>query len=47
MPSHPLKNFEIRRYCQNKTKFSDIYSRHNLPIKKDGAYVTNLDEYVQ
>ena len=28
------------------TKFNGVYSRNNLPKKiKDGAYVTNLDEY--
>ena len=45
MPSHPLTNFEIQKYYQNKTKFSGVYSRNNLLKIKDGAYVINLDEY--
>ena len=53
MTSHPLTNFEIEAYCQNKSRlngiysrFNGVYSRDNLPDKiKDGAYVVNLDEY--
>ena len=45
MPPHPLTKFEIRKYYQNDPRFNGIYSRDNLPKKKDGAYVTNLDEY--
>ena len=45
MPSHPLTNFEIQKYYQNKTKFSGVYSRNNLLKIKDGAYVINLEEY--
>ena len=45
MPSHPLTNFEIQKYYQNKTKFSGVYSRNNLLKIKDGAYVINLNEY--
>ena len=46
MPPHPLTNFEIQKYYKNETKLNDVYSRDNLPDKiKDGAYVTNLDEY--
>ena len=45
MPSHPLTNFEIQKYYQNKHRFNSVYSRDNLPKVKDGAYVTNLDEY--
>ena len=45
-PPHPLTNFEIQMYYQNKPRFNGVYSRHNLPDKiKDGAYVINLDEY--
>ena len=33
-------------YYQNETRFDGVYSRDNLPDKiKDGAYVTNLDQY--
>ena len=46
MSHHALTNFEIQRYYQNKPRFNGVYSRNNFPKKiKDGAYVTNLDEY--
>ena len=51
IPPHPLTNFEIQMYYQNKPRFNGIvfngvYSRDNLPDEiKDGAYVINLDEY--
>ena len=45
MPSHPLTNFEIQKYYQNKPKFNGVYSRNNLPKIKDGAYIINLDDY--
>ena len=45
MLSHPLTNFEIQKYYQNKPKFNGVYSRNNLPKIKDGVYVINLDEY--
>ena len=46
MPPHPLTNFEIQKYYQNEPRFNGIFSRNSLPKKiKDGAYVTNLDEY--
>ena len=46
MTLHPLTNFEIQAYYQNEPRFIGVYSRDNLPDKiKDGAYVTNLDEY--
>ena len=40
MPSHPLANFEIRDYCENKPRFNNL-----LKTIKNGAYVINLDEY--
>ena len=43
-----MTNFEIQKYYQNKPRFNGVYSRDsrdNLPKIKDGAYVTNLDEY--
>ena len=47
IPPHPLTNFEIQMYYQNEPRFSGVYSRDNLPYKiKEGAYVTNLDEYL-
>ena len=48
---HPLTNFEIQAYYQNKPRFNGIFSRDNLPECssadeiKNGAYVINLDEY--
>ena len=46
MTPHPLANFEIQAYYQIEHRFIGVYSRDNLPDKiKDGAYVTNLDEY--
>ena len=46
MPPHPLTNFEIREYYENEPRFNGVYSTNNLPkIIKNGAYVTNLDEY--
>ena len=45
MPHHPLTNFEIKKYYQNEPKFNGAYSRNNLSKIKDGAYITNLDEY--
>ena len=47
MPPHPFTNSEIQRYYQNEPRFNGVFSRNNLPLKiKDGAYVINLDEYV-
>ena len=43
MSPHPLTNYEIQNYYQNE--FNDEYSRNKLPKIKDGAYVTNLDEF--
>ena len=45
MPSHPLANFEIQKYYQNKSRFNGIYSRDNLQKIKYGPYIINLDGY--
>ena len=45
MLPHPLTNFGIQKYYQNKPKFNAVYSRKNLPKIKDGAYVLNLDVF--
>ena len=43
---HPLTNFEIQTNYQNEPRFTDVYSRDNLPYKvKNGACVINFDEY--
>ena len=47
MAAQPLTNFEIQWYYQNEPRFIGVYSIDNLPNKiKDGAYVINLDEYI-
>ena len=46
IPPHPLTNFKIQEYHENKPRFNGVYSRDNLPKTiKNGAYVINLDEY--
>ena len=36
----------MQKYYQNEPRFNGVYSRYNLPDKKeDGAYVINLEEY--
>ena len=46
MQPYPSRNFEIQTYYQNEVRFNGAFSRDNLANKiKDGAYVTNLDEY--
>ena len=45
MPPHPLTNFEIQKYYQNKSIFNGVYSKNDLPEIKDGAYVINHDEF--
>ena len=42
---HTSANFETQKYYQNLPAFNDVYSRNNLLKRKDGAYLTNLDEY--
>ena len=47
MLPHPLTNFEIQKYYKNEARFNGVFSRNNLFQKiKDGAYIVNLDEYV-
>ena len=53
MLPHPLTNLEIQNSYQNNAqqslkkeqRFNGVNSRDNLPKIKDGADVTNLDEY--
>ena len=45
MLPHPLTNFEIQKYYQNKPRFTGVYFRDNLQKIKDWAYIINLDEY--
>ena len=44
MPPHPLTNFEIQKYYQNKPRFNGAYARSSLP-KTIQAYVITLDKY--
>ena len=45
MPFYPITNFEIQTNYQNKPKFNGVYSRNNLPKRKDATYVIKLDEH--
>ena len=45
MLPHPLTNFELQKYYQNKSTFNVVYSRNNLSLIKDGTYIITLDEY--
>ena len=45
MSPHHLKDFELQRYYENEPQLKSVYSRNNLPKRKDGAYVINLDDY--
>ena len=50
MPPHPLtntkyKNTKNTKILSKRTRINGVYSRHNLPKIRDGAYVINLDEY--
>ena len=42
---HPLTNFEIQKYYQEKAKFKEVNSIDNLSKIKVGSLVANLDEY--
>ena len=33
MLSHPLTNFEIQKYYENKPRFNGVFSRDNMPKK--------------
>ena len=45
MPRHPLTNFEVQKYYQNKPKFNGFYLRNNLHKIKDGEFIINFDGY--
>ena len=46
MLPHPLTNFRIQNYYQNKLRFNGVCSRDNLQEKtKDRTYVINFYEY--
>ena len=41
MPAHPLINFEIQKYYQNKPRFNRVFSRDNMPKKNKGWDIRN------
>ena len=41
MSSHPLTNFEIQKY-KNEPRFNGVFSRNNLPKKKNKGNLINL-----
>ena len=44
--AHPLGNFEIQKYYQNRPRFNGVYSKDNLHKKiKDDTSIINPDEY--
>ena len=45
MMPHPITNFEIQSYYQNRLEFNGVYLRNILSKIKDGAYIINLDEH--
>ena len=44
VPIYPLNNIEITIYFRHESRFNSVFSRKNLPIIKDGAYVKNLND---
>ena len=41
-----MTNIEVQMYYQNEIRSNGVYSRDNLSKNiKDGAYVTNIDDY--
>ena len=45
MLPHPLTDFEVQKYYQNKPRSNGVYSRDNQPKIKDWAYIIHFDEY--
>ena len=39
MPPHPLPNFKIQKFYQNKLKFNGVYLRNYLSKIKGVAYI--------
>ena len=42
MPSQPLT---LKKYYQNKHKFSGVYSRNDVPNLREGVYVKIFHEF--
>ena len=49
LPPHPLRNFEIQEYYQNKARFNGVFSRDNLPdtIRPKGLRSKELGSAVE
>ena len=45
MLSHPLTNFEVKKYYESEPEFNGVYSRNTLFKIKDEANIINLDEH--
>ena len=45
MSPHPLTNFEIQKYHQNKLNFNGVLLRNNFSTINYGAYIINFVEY--
>ena len=43
MLPHPLDNFELQKYYQNKSEFNGFYSKNRKRKKEHGIYVINVD----
>ena len=39
MLPHPLTNFKIQKYYQNKPRINGVYSRDNLPKKQRKRHI--------
>ena len=38
MQPHPLTNFEIQKYCESEPRFNGVFSKDNLPKKKNEGW---------
>lgn len=45
-PPHPLTNFKMIRYCQDKPKFKRVSAKNILPkTMKDESYIISFEMY--
>ena len=48
MPSHPLTNFEIQKYYQNKTRFNGVFSNvgtHQIALSCRKSEIVYFDSF--
>ena len=38
MPPHPLTNFKIQKYYKSEPRLKGVFSRNNLPKKKNEGW---------